>query len=123
MPLINNSILSWFVAGLLMASQFATTPLSADEPTNSIRNIGQGAAIVFSPDLAVPSNCRLYERLGFRCYQTPSWKAVVDDIRCHNESESPAEAISIVILETHGTNGNGLKLQSGSAANAPRSYA
>lgn len=100
-----------------------STSSAANPVAISIRHLGRGAAIVFSPDLAGSSNCRFYERLGFRCYQTPQWQAVIDDIRCHNAAASPAERISIVILETHGTNGNGLKLQSSNAAGAPRSYA
>jgi len=118
---INRGSLALFPTALLAV--VCMKPLAADPPTSSLQNLGRGAAIVFSPDLAAPSNCRFYERLGFNCYQTPSWKAVIDDIRCHNASASPADVISIVILETHGTNGNGLKLQTSSAADAQRSYA
>lgn len=92
----------------------ATTPLGT---------IGRGAAIVFSPDLSLERNCAFYERLGFACYATASWEEVVEDIRCRNESASPEDAISVVILEAHGTQGNGLKLQTSSARKAPRSYA
>ena len=83
--------------------------------------LGRGIAVVFSPDLSVESNCAVYERLGFVCYQTASWEHVVEDIRCRNASSQ--HPISMVILETHGTNGNGLKLQEGKAADALRSYA
>ena len=85
--------------------------------------IGRGAAIVFSPDLSLHRTCAFYERLGFACYASASWEEVVEDIRCRNATAPPEEAITVVILEAHGTQGNGLKLQTSSARNAPRSYA
>ncbi|HEX2061549.1 MAG TPA: hypothetical protein VHK90_12485, partial [Thermoanaerobaculia bacterium] len=84
---------------------------------------GRGAAIVFSPDLSIENNCAFYERLGFACYATASWEEVVEDIRCRNASGAPEDAISVVLLEAHGTQGNGLKLQTSAARNARRSYA
>lgn len=108
-------LLAGFVAFIALAAAATTqSPLSA---------IGRGAAIVFSPDLSIERNCAFYERLGFACYDTASWEEVVEDIRCRNESASPEDAISVVILEAHGTQGNGLKLQTSSARGAPRSYA
>jgi hypothetical protein len=98
-------------AALLIALPALAAPLTS---------IGRGAAIVFSPDLSLGNNCAFYERLGFVCYASPSWEEVIDDIRRRNAA---GEAISVVILEAHGTQGNGLKLQTGSARNAPRSYA
>jgi hypothetical protein len=98
-------------AALLIASPALAAPLTS---------IGRGVAIVFSPDLSLENNCAFYERLGFVCYASPSWEEVVADIARRNAS---ADAISVVILEAHGTQGNGLKLQTGSARNAPRSYA
>jgi len=104
-----------FIASAALAARPATSsPLTA---------IGRGVAIVFSPDLSLERNCAFYERLGFVCYASPSWEEVVEDIRCRNASAPPAEAITMVILEAHGTQGNGLKLQTSSAPNAPRSYA
>jgi hypothetical protein len=104
-----------FIASSALAARAATpSPLTA---------IGRGAAIVFSPDLSLESSCAFYERLGFVCYASPSWEEVVDDIRRRNASAPPAESISMVILEAHGTQGNGLKLQASSARNARRSYA
>src|SRR4051794_30289088 len=98
-------------AALLIASPALAAPLTA---------IGHGVAIVFSPDLSLENNCAFYERLGFVCYASPSWEEVVDDIARRNAS---GNAISIVIVEAHGTQGNGLKLQTSSARNAQRSYA
>lgn len=88
-----------------------------------IRSVGRGVAVVFSPDLSVGNNCAFYERLGFACYASASWETVLEDIRCRNASAKPEEAISVVILEAHGTQGNGLKLQVSTAKKAARSYA
>jgi hypothetical protein len=94
------------------------------EPTPSpLHSIGRGVAVVFSPDLSIGSNCAFYERLGFTCYASASWEAVVEDIRCRNAAAAPEDAISVVILEAHGTHGNGLKLQASTAKKASRSYA
>ena len=101
-------------AALLIASPALAAPLTA---------IGRGVAIVFSPDLSLENNCAFYERLGFVCYASPSWEEVVDDIGRRNAAATPEEAISVVILEAHGTQGNGLKLQTSSARDARRSYA
>lgn len=88
-----------------------------------IRSVGRGVAVVFSPDLSVGNNCAFYERLGFACYASASWETVLEDIRCRNASAKPEDAISLVILEAHGTYGNGLKLQTSTAKKAGRSYA
>ena len=88
-----------------------------------LRSIGRGVAIVFSPDLSVGDNCAFYERLGFTCYASASWETVLENLRRRNASAAPGDAISVVILEAHGTRGNGLKLQASAAKHAPRSYA
>lgn len=93
------------------------------EPSSPLGSVGRGVAVVFSPDLSVGNNCAFYERLGFACYESASWEAVVEDIRCRNASAAPEAAISVVILEAHGTHGNGLKLQASAAKKASRSYA
>lgn len=108
---------------LLMVLLLAWATAAGAQESTALSSVGRGIAVVFSPDLSVATNCEVYERLGFVCYQTPSWETVVEDIRCRNASSSPEHAISIVIVETHGTNGNGLKLQASSAAGAFRSYA
>jgi hypothetical protein len=105
------------VAALLIASPALAAPPAAHSPPTSI---GRGVAIVFSPDLSLGNNCAFYQRLGFVCYASPSWAEVVDDIGRRNAA---GDAISVVILEAHGTQGNGLKLQTSSARNARRSYA
>lgn len=105
---------------LAAAVLIASAALAAPSPLTAI---GRGAAIVFSPDLSLENNCAFYQRLGFVCYASPSWEEVVEDIRRRNASGPPEEAISVIILEAHGTQGNGLKLQASSARNARRSYA
>ena len=110
MPVLRLAVVC-LLAGIALAER---SPLS---------DVGRGVAVVFSPDLSLGNNCAFYERLGFTCYESASWEAVVEDIRCRNASAAPEEAISVVILEAHGTHGNGLKLQVSAAKKAWRSYA
>jgi len=91
------------------------------DPYARLSEIGHGVGIVFTPDLSVPGNCRFYEALGFACFESPDWNTVLDDIRLHNIFH-PENRVRTLILETHGTNGNGLKLQRSYAATADRSY-
>lgn len=113
-----------FAAALVIASAALAAPQALPSSASSpLTAIGRGVAIVFSPDLSLGNNCAFYQRLGFVCYATPSWEVVVEDIRRRNASAAPEEAISVVFFEAHGTMGNGLKLQTSSARNAPRSYA
>jgi hypothetical protein len=100
-------------------------PVSEIWPSTStletLSDIGRGKGIVFSPDLSVPTNRRFYERLGFAYFEDPSWLRILKQIKEHNAAQ-PHNRIEILILETHGTNGNGLKLQSTHAPGSPRSY-
>jgi len=118
-------VLRLAVVCLLSGFVFAESrPAQERSPLGSpLSFIGQGVALVFSPDLSVGNNCAFYERLGFTCYQSASWETVLEDIRCRNAAATPDRAISVVILEAHGTNGNGLKLQVSTAKKAWRSYA
>ena len=90
-------------------------------PYARLTELGSGVAVVFSPDLSVAGNCRFYRALGFACFDDADWSAVLDGIHAHNVDE-PERAIRTVILETHGTNGNGLKLQRSHDPGAERSY-
>lgn len=90
-------------------------------PYADLENIGAGLAIVFSPDLSVPGNCRFYEALGFACFDSPDWLKVLSGIHAHN-IDHPGRRIRTLILETHGTNGHGLKLQKGKEPADARSY-
>lgn len=86
-----------------------------------LSEIGNGVGVVFSPDLSVDGNCRFYTALGFACFQDADWSRVLDGIRSHNIFH-PENRIRTLVLETHGTNGNGLKLQRSYEPNADRSY-
>jgi hypothetical protein len=86
-----------------------------------VSEIGRGVGVVFSPDLSVAGNCRFYQALGFACFQDADWSRVLDQIHRHNVAH-PDRRIYTLVLETHGTNGNGLKLQKGYAPTAERSY-
>jgi hypothetical protein len=92
-----------------------------DAPAAKVSQIGRGIGVVFSPDLSVPGNCRFYESLGFACFQDADWTRVLDQIHQHNVLH-PDRRIYTLVLETHGTNGNGLKLQKSYAPTADRSY-
>jgi len=87
----------------------------------SLSDLGKGIAIVFSPDLSVPGNCRFYTALGFACFEDTDWSRVLEGIRRYNASH-PDRYVRTLVLETHGTNGNGLKLQESKDPTAERSY-
>jgi len=86
-----------------------------------LEDIGRHRAVVFSPDLSSPANRLFYTRLGFTYYEDPSWSRVLNGIRLHNKHH-PENHLDLVILETHGTNGDGLKLQESYDRDAGRSY-
>ena len=90
-------------------------------PYAELTEIGTGVGIVFSPDLSVPGNCRFYQAIGFACFDGADWAQVLDDIAAYNRT-NPGRRIRTLILETHGTNGNGLKLQVSKKEDADRSY-
>jgi len=89
--------------------------------STKIREIGRGVGVVFSPDLSVSGNCRFYQALGFACFQDADWNHVLDQIHQNNDLH-PDRRIYTLVLETHGTNGNGLKLQNSYAPTSERSY-
>ena len=92
-----------------------------DVKSMRVTDIGRGVGVVFSPDLSVPGNCRFYQSLGFACFQNASWEDVLEQIHTHNLLY-PERRIATLVLETHGTNGNGLKLQESYEPTARRSY-
>lgn len=100
---------------VLLAKAWPATPVA------SLEGIGNGVGIVFSPDLSVPGNCRFYTALGFACFDSADWLQILSDIHAHNISK-PRQKIKTLILETHGTNGNGLKVQTGKKETDDRSY-
>jgi hypothetical protein len=86
-----------------------------------LAEIGRGRGIVFSPDFAAPGNRRFYERLGFAYFESADWRDVLSRVRAYNGAH-PERRIETLILEAHGTNGNGLKLQASGGPRAARSY-
>lgn len=105
--------------GFNTESRGATWPNGTSFRTLS--DIGEGVAVVFSPDLAPVGNRLLYQRLGFLYFENPDWRSVLDLLAAHNR-QHPDSAITTLLLETHGTNGNGLKLQLGKDPEDQRSY-
>ncbi len=83
--------------------------------------LGTGIGVVFTPDLSVKDNCRFFEALGFACFESADWLEVLADIHAYN-IDHPGRRIRTLVLETHGTNGNGLKLQTGKKPEDERSY-
>jgi hypothetical protein len=121
-------------SALLVLFLTLATRLAADTSTNrlllnawpgaqakKVSEIGRGIGVVFSPDLSVKDNCRFYEALGFACFQDADWANILTGVHTFNLL-NPDRRIGTLILETHGTNGNGLKVQGGYEPEAPRSY-
>lgn len=112
---------------------FAATALTAGDPDTllarawptapyvRLSEVGTGVAVVFSPDLSVKGNCHFYAALGFACFDDSDWTRVLDGVHEYN-ARFPERAIRTIVLETHGTNGNGLKLQRSYDPAAERSY-
>ena len=118
----------------LVFSFYAARPVSADTSTYRLlqhawpgaqakktSEIGRGIGVVFSPDLSVKDNCNFYRALGFACFQDADWTNILTGIHTFNLL-NPDRRIGTLILETHGTNGNGLKVQEGYEPEAQRSY-
>ena len=101
---------------LLLAKAWPSAPQSS-----SLDDIGTGVGIVFSPDLSVEGNCRFYTAMGFACFDSADWLDILSAIHAHN-IDQPGRKIRTLILETHGTNGEGLKVQTGKDPKAERSY-
>lgn len=93
----------------------------AHSPYLTLDEIGSGKGIVFSPDLSEPGNREFYRALGFEFFEDPDWHVVLEQIKTHNATH-PRNRIETLLVLSHGTNGDALKLQNGSQPNAPRSY-
>lgn len=91
-------------------------------PYAGIADIGRGVGIVFTPDLSVPGNCRFYRALGFACFESADWLQILGDLHEWNMSHTGGERVRTVILETHGTNGHGLRVQKSKKPDDDRSY-
>lgn len=93
----------------------------AHSPYLTLDEIGSRKGIVFSPDLSEPANREFYRALGFAYFEDPDWHVVLEQIKSYNASH-PRNRIETLLVLSHGTNGDALKLQSGSQPDAPRSY-
>ena len=100
---------------VLLAKAWPAAPYAA------LEEIGTGVGVVFTPDLSVPGNCDFYTALGFACFESPDWLQILSEIQAWN-LDHPGRRIRTLVLETHGTNGNGLKVQTGKKATDARSY-
>lgn len=117
-------LLAIFLAAFTAQAERSSTLLARAWPTAAVANledIGAGVGIVFTPDLSVKDNCHFYNALGFACFESADWLQVLGDIHAYN-LDHPGRHIRTLILETHGTNGNGLKLQAGKKPEDDRSY-
>jgi hypothetical protein len=106
------------IATLFVSGRAATPPGEA-----RLQSVGRGMAIVFSPDLAPPTTCSFYSRLGFLCIRDASWRSASSKIEAFNRNSRKGHFVRTVIIESHGANGNALKLQDGRRETDKRSYA
>ncbi len=93
----------------------------AHSPYLTLDEIGSGKGIVFSPDLSEPGNREFYRALGFAFFEDPDWRVVLEQIKTYNATH-PRNRIETLLVLSHGTNGDALKLQKGNQPKAPRSY-
>jgi hypothetical protein len=91
------------------------------ESAARLKKLGERRAIVFSPDIAAAGNRQFYEGLGFVYLESADWRFVLKEIMRVNRTRTDG-SIREVFFETHGSNGNGLKLQRSHSQSAPRSY-
>jgi len=87
----------------------------------SLCELGRGKGIVFSPDLSEPGNREFFRALGFAYFEDPDWHNVVGQVKAYNHAH-PESPIETLLIQSHGTAGDGLKLQNGKQPDAPRSY-
>lgn len=83
--------------------------------------LGRGKGIVFSPDLSEPGNREFFRALGFAYFEDLDWHNVLRQIKAHNRAH-PENPIRTLLIQSHGTNGDALKLQNGNQPDALRSY-
>jgi len=93
----------------------------SSEAVARLKKLGERRAIVFSPDFAASGNRQFYEGLGFVYLENADWRWVLKEIMRVNRSRTEGSILEI-FFETHGSNGNGLKLQRSQLRSAPRSY-
>jgi hypothetical protein len=84
-------------------------------------DIGRRKGIVFSPDLSEPGNREFFRALGFAYFEDPDWRKVLSQLKAYNQSH-PENPVEVLLVQSHGTNGDALKLQNGNQPDALRSY-
>ncbi|MDQ2854681.1 MAG: hypothetical protein M3R68_00005 [Acidobacteriota bacterium] len=89
--------------------------------SSALSDIGRGKGIVFSPDLSEPGNREFFQALGFTYFEDPDWHVVLNQLQGYNRSH-PENPVELLYVQSHGTNGDALKLQNGNQPDAPRSY-
>lgn len=94
---------------------------AASSRAPALAEVGRGKGIVFSPDLSEPGNREFYRALGFAYFEDPDWHVVLDQLKAYNQAH-PESPIEVLLIQSHGTNGDALKLQNGNQPDAPRSY-
>jgi len=87
----------------------------------TINELGHGKGIVFSPDLSDPGNRSFFSALGFGYFEDPDWRVVILQVKAYNQAH-PDYPIRTLLIESHGTWGDALKLQNGKEPGALRSY-
>ena len=109
------------ITGRVEVVESEPVPLVPASSVDHLSGIGLETGIVFSPDFSEPGNRALYEALGFAYFEETSWARAFDSIRAFNTANRD-HPIRLLILETHGTEGHGLKLQDSKNPAAARSY-
>lgn len=92
-----------------------------DTKSPALRDLGRGKGIVFSPDLSEPGNREFFGALGFAYFEDADWHVVLDQLHSYNRSH-PENPVEVLFIQSHGTNGDALKLQNGNQPDLPRSY-
>ena len=109
------------LSSLFYASAQESTLPDRSESAARLKKLGERRAVVFSPDFAASGNRQFYEGLGFLYLESADWRFVLREIKRVNKSRAEG-SIREIFFETHGSNGNGLKLQRSQLPKAPRSY-
>ncbi|HEY6402978.1 MAG TPA: hypothetical protein VI479_16285 [Blastocatellia bacterium] len=114
-------IISLGLSSLLYGRAQEFAPPDISESASRLKKLGERRAIVFSPDFAASGNQQFYEGLGFLYLESADWRYVLKEIMRVNRSRTEG-SVREIFFETHGSNGNGLKLQRSQLRSAPRSY-